>query len=58
MQDDIMVSIICMAYNQKKYIAEALDSMLSQKTTFKYEIIVHDDCSTDGTTEIVQKYTA
>lgn len=51
-----MVSICCITYNQEKYIAKALDSFLSQKTNFPYEIIVHDDASTDGTIDIIKEY--
>lgn len=56
MADDIAVSICCMTYNQVDYVADALESFLCQKTTFPYEIIINDDCSTDGTTEIVLDY--
>ena len=52
----IEVSVCCYAYNQAKYIRKALDSFVNQKTDFLYEIIVHDDCSTDGTTEIIKEY--
>ena len=45
--EDIMVSICCLTYNHEKYIREALDSFLNQKTNFKYEILIHDDASTD-----------
>ena len=51
-----MVSIQCMAYNHASYIAFALDGFLSQKTTFPFEIIVHDDASTDGTADIIRVY--
>ena len=44
-----MVSICCLAYNQKKYIKKTIDSFLSQKTSFDFEIIIHDDASSDGT---------
>jgi len=54
--NDIMVSICCLAYNHKDYIRKALDSFLMQKTNFKFEILVNDDCSTDGTTEIIKEY--
>ncbi|MBQ7573009.1 MAG: glycosyltransferase [Clostridia bacterium] len=54
--DDIMVSICCLAYNHEKYIRQALDSFLMQKTDFKYEILVHDDASTDKTTDIIREY--
>lgn len=54
--DEIEVSIICCTYNHEKYIKSALDSFLSQKTNFKFEILVHDDASTDGTQEILVNY--
>ena len=53
---DIQVTIQCITYNHKDYLRQALDSFLAQKTSFGYEIIVHDDCSTDGTTEILREY--
>lgn len=51
-----LVSIRCMTFNHKNYIARAIDSFLEQITNFPFEIIIHDDCSTDGTTEIVKEY--
>ena len=51
-----LVSIVCATYNQEKYIAQALDSFLMQQCNCNFEIIIHDDCSTDGTTEIVREY--
>jgi glycosyltransferase involved in cell wall biosynthesis len=51
-----MVSICCITYNQEKYIAEALDGFLMQKTNFNYEIIIGDDCSTDATRYIIKEY--
>lgn len=56
MNDDIMVSICCITYNQVEYLKDALDGFLKQKTNFKYEVIIHDDASTDGTTEIIKEY--
>lgn len=50
------VSIYCITFNHKDYLARALDSMLAQKTTFPVEIVVHDDCSTDGTAELLKDY--
>lgn len=55
-KSDIVVSIICCTYNQEKYISKAIDSFLKQKTNFKYEIIIHDDASTDETTSIIKHY--
>lgn len=54
--ENVMVSICCITYNQKDYIKDALDSFLMQKTNFEYEVIIHDDASTDGTTEIIKEY--
>ena len=51
-----LVSIRCIAYNQKKYIKDTLEGFVQQKTTFKFEAIVHDDASTDGTAEIIKEY--
>ena len=53
---DIKVSVICLAYNHEKYIRECLDSILNQKTTFRYEVVIHDDASTDNTANIIQLY--
>lgn len=52
----IEVSVICIAYNHRKYIQKALDGIVAQKTDFPFEIIVHDDMSTDGTAEIIRQY--
>lgn len=54
--ENIMVSVLCLAYNHEKYIRQALNSMVSQKVDFKFEVIVHDDASTDGTTEIIREF--
>ena len=51
-----MVTIRCTAYNHEKYIERALDSFLEQDTTFPFEILVHDDASTDCTAEIIRRY--
>lgn len=50
------VSIIVPTYNHEKYIAQALDSFLMQKTSFPIEVLVHDDASTDSTAEIIKDY--
>ncbi len=51
-----MVSVICITYNHEKYIANALDGFLMQKTSFPFEIIVIDDASTDRNPEIIREY--
>lgn len=52
----ISVSVCIVTYNQENYIAECLESIVTQKTNFKFEIIVGEDCSTDNTRKIVQEY--
>ncbi len=54
--EEIMVSVLCTAYNHEKYIEECLNGFLMQKTNFKFEVLVHDDCSTDHTAEIIRRY--
>ena len=59
MNDDknpLMVVIWCFAYNQKAYIEECLKGFIKQKTTFRFEAVVHDDASTDGTKAIIEQY--
>lgn len=51
-----LVSICCITYNHEKYIADALDSFLNQKASFQFEIIIHDDASTDNTPKIIRQY--
>lgn len=51
-----MVSVICTAYNHEKFIRDALEGMVNQNTTFKFEVIVHDDASTDHTADIIKEY--
>lgn len=55
-QTPIMVSIRCAVYNQEKYIRQCLDGFVMQKTKFRFEVIVHDDASTDDTVSIIKKY--
>lgn len=54
--DNIMVSVICLAYNHEKYIRQALEGFIMQKASFKFEVIVHDDASTDNTAKIIREY--
>ena len=54
--DSPKVSILTISYNQEKYIRQTLDSFIMQKTNFKYEIVIADDCSTDKTPEIISEY--
>lgn len=56
MNSNPLVSICCITYNHARYIRQCLDGFLMQKVNFEYEIIVHDDASTDGTSEIIRDY--
>ncbi len=51
-----LVTISCITFNQEKYIGDAIEGFLSQKTNFDYEILIHDDASTDNTKQIIEKY--
>ena len=53
-----LVSTLCVVYNQAPYLRQCLDGLVSQETTFGYEIIIHDDASTDGSADIIREYVA
>ena len=54
--DEIMVSICCLTYNHEPYIRDCLEGFVNQKTNFKFEVIIHDDASTDKTADIIREY--
>lgn len=54
--NDILVSIVCITYNHVAFIRQCLDGFVMQKTDFRFEVLIHDDASTDGTKEIIQEY--
>lgn len=51
-----VVTIVCITFNQSSYIRDAMDGFLKQKTQYPFLIAVHDDCSTDGTLQILEEY--
>ncbi len=53
--DDIALSIFVFSCNHAQFIEKCIRSVLEQKCTYNYKIYVFDDCSTDGTAEIVKK---
>lgn len=52
----ILVSIQCLVYNHEPYLRQCLDGFVMQKTNFRFEAIVHDDVSTDGSVAIIREY--
>jgi glycosyltransferase involved in cell wall biosynthesis len=56
MNKEPLVSVFMVTYNHEKYIAKAIESVLMQKTKFPFQIIIGEDCSKDGTREIVRQY--
>jgi glycosyltransferase involved in cell wall biosynthesis len=56
MNEKPVVSVIMLSYNHEKYIDKAITSVLSQRTSFPIEIIVHDDASTDKSAKIINNY--
>lgn len=51
-----LVSIVMIAYNMEKYIDIAIKGVIRQKAAFPFELIVMDDCSTDSTPDIIEKW--
>ena len=56
MEKNIKVSVLMLAYNHGKYIAKAIESVIGQKFDCPFELIIHDDASTDNTQEVIQEY--
>jgi len=54
----IIVSVCCLTYNHEKYIRQCLDGFVMQQTDFAYEILIHDDASTDSTADIIKEFEA
>ena len=56
MTNEIAVSVQCITYNHEPYIRDCLEGFVNQKTNFKFEVIIHDDASTDKTADIIREY--
>lgn len=52
----IEVSVFIIVYNHSKYLRQCLDSVLMQKTTFDFEVLIYDDASVDGSQDIIKEY--
>lgn len=53
----ILVAIHCFVYNHEPYLRDCFEGFVMQKTNFRFVAIVHDDCSTDGSANIIREYT-
>ncbi len=53
---EILVSVICNTYNHGRYIRKALEGFVMQKTSFDFQVLIHDDASTDNTQEIIREF--
>lgn len=51
-----LISVKMITYNHARYISQAIECVLAQKTVFPFELVIGEDCSTDGTREIVFDY--
>lgn len=58
MKDKIGISVIVVTYNQEATLGRTLESILAQQDCGPYEILVSDDCSSDGTAEVAREYAA
>lgn len=56
--DAVKVSVVCTVFNHGKFLRDALAGFVNQKTDFKFEVLVHDDASTDDSQEIIREYEA
>lgn len=56
MNQEIMVSVICTVFNHEKFVRDALDGFVMQRTDFPFEVLIHDDASTDRSADIIREY--
>ena len=57
MKEEILVTIKCAVYNHEQYLKQCLDGFVMQKTNFRFEVILHDDASSDSSAKIIREYT-
>lgn len=51
-----LVTVQCLVYNHEPFLRKCLDGFVMQETTFPFEVLVHDDASTDGSAAIIREY--
>lgn len=54
--DNVLVSVCCITYNHALFIRQCLDGFMMQKCSFKIEVLIHDDASTDEAQDIIREY--
>ena len=54
--DRVYISCVCIVFNQEKYIQDTINGFLAQISEYKFEIVIHDDVSTDNTRKILLEY--
>ncbi|WP_390568008.1 glycosyltransferase family 2 protein [Alistipes sp. i18-0019-D1] len=52
----LLLTVCCTSYNQVDYIRQCLEGIVMQRTSFRFEAVIHDDASTDGTQDIIREY--
>ena len=55
--EKVLVSICCLVYNHAPYLRDCFEGFVMQQTTFKVEVLVHDDASSDNSADIIREYT-
>jgi len=54
--DCVYVSFVCLCFNHEKFLETTLNGLLAQQTKYRFEIIIHDDVSTDSSRDILKNY--
>jgi glycosyltransferase involved in cell wall biosynthesis len=57
-QEPVRISICCITFNHRPYIEKCIEGFLEQRCDFRVEILLHDDASTDGTSDVLKEYAA
>ncbi len=55
-EENVKVSVLMLTYNHERYLAQAIEGVLMQRTHFPYELVIAEDCSTDRTRDVIRQY--